>query len=123
MATTFALKQTPSASQDIFFDAGQIAFVVDKDYTAQRIKTRLQVFYGEWKYDTSQGVPWLEEVLIKPANLVTIQAIIKNTIINTPTVTSITVYQDNFNRSTRGYSVTFTVTSENGNITDSATIV
>ncbi len=123
MATNFALKQTPSASQDIFFDAGQIAFVVDKDYTAQRIKTRLQVFYGEWKYDTSQGVPWIEEVLIKPANLVTIQAIIKNTIINTPTVTSITSYQDNFNRSTRGYSVTFTVTSENGNITDSATIV
>lgn len=118
MAVSFGLTATPNSVQDIYFVNGQLAIVDAQAYTAQRIRTRLQLFLGEWPFDTSQGVPWLEKVFIKPANLVTIQAIIKSTIINTPTVTALTSYSDNFSRLTRNYSVQFIATSDNGTIDD-----
>lgn len=122
MSTTFALTNISNEPQDIYFVNGQLAFVTGKQYTAQRIKTRLQLFLGEWAFDTSQGVPWFEEVFIEPANIITVEAIIKNTILNTPNVTGLTSYTDSLNRITRNYSVQFVATSVDGDISDTVDI-
>lgn len=118
MSLSLALTIAENGSQDIYFEDGQIAFVSGKAYTAQRIKTRLQLFLGEWAYDTSQGVPWLEVVFAKPADIVTIEAVIKNTILESPNVISLLSYVDNINHSTREYTVDFTANSTDGEISD-----
>lgn len=119
MSTTFALTNVANTPQDIYFVEGQIAFVTGIQYTAQRIKTRLQLFLGEWVFDTSQGVPWFEAVFISNPDIVTIQAIIKNTILQTPTVLALTSYSDNFSHVNRSYSVQFTATTTNGDLSES----
>lgn len=118
MPTTMALTNDPGVPQDIYFVDGQIAFVTGKQYTAQRIRTRLQLFLGEWPFDTSQGVPWLEQIFVKPVVLVTVEALIKNTILGTPTVTELVSYSDHLDRVNRIYSVNFSVNSDNGTIND-----
>lgn len=119
MSTSMALKTGSNGSQDIYFDDnGQVAFVTGRAYTAQRIKTRLQLFLGEWAYDTSQGVPWFEVVFAKPADIVTIESVIKNTILETPNVISLLSYSDRLDRNTREYFVTFSVDTTDGTITD-----
>lgn len=119
MSLSLALKIAANGSQDIYFDDnGQIAFVTGKQYTAQRIKTRLQLFLGEWAYDTSQGVPWFEQVFVKPADIITIESIIKNTILETPNVIALLSYTDSLNRSIREYTVNFSVDTTDGTIND-----
>ena len=115
MSTTLALTND-SNSQDIYFVEGQLAFVTGKDYVAQRVRTRLQLFLGEWFLDTSQGVPWFQEILVKPANIVTTQALIKNTILNTPDVTGIESYSDSFDGTSRTYTVTAVINSVYGQV-------
>jgi hypothetical protein len=119
MSLSMALKTASNGSQDIYLDEnGQIAFVTGQQYTAQRIKTRLQLFLGEWAYDTSQGVPWLEVVFAKPADIVTIEAVIKNTILETPNVISLLSYSDQLVRKIREYIVQFSANTTEGTIED-----
>ena len=119
MSSSLAIKNASNGCQDIYFDdSGQLAFVTGKEYTAQRIRTRLQLFLGEWVFDTSQGVPWFEQVFVKPADIITIESIIKNTILETPNVISLLSYTDNLNHATREYSVNFSVDTTDGIVTD-----
>lgn len=115
MGTNLALTND-SNPQDIYFVNGQLAFVTEKDYVAQRVRTRLQLFLGEWFLDISQGVPWFEEILVKPANIVTTQALIKNTILNTPEVTGIESYSDSFDPVNRKYTVNTVINSIYGQV-------
>lgn len=118
MSLSMGLKTAPNGSQDIYFDNGQLAFVSGRQYTAQRIKTRLQLFLGEWAFDTSQGVPWFETVFAKPADIVTIESVIKNTILDTPNVLSLLSYSDTLDRRERAYTVQFSVDTTDGTIED-----
>lgn len=118
MSTNFAITNIANTPQDIYFLDGQIAFVTGINYTAQRIRTRLQLFLGEWPFDTSQGVPWFESVFVSNPNIVTVQSVIKNTILETPHVISLTSYSDNLDRSSREYTVQFSAITDDGLLED-----
>jgi hypothetical protein len=75
---------------------------------AQAIQPRLRLWLAEFFLDTSDGTPWLSEILGPRANQ-NPDAAIKQRILGTPGVTSILSYSSNFNGGSRALTVTASV--------------
>jgi len=82
----------------------------------QHIKTRFQLFLGEWFLDTDLGVPWFRDILIKKPSFVVVQEILKNTILETPGVLEITKFGFAYNSTTREATLEFSCISSEGPI-------
>lgn len=54
---------------DLHLDArGDLAVVSGAEDVRQRCAERLRYFLGEWHQAVREGIPWLEEVLIRPGD-------------------------------------------------------
>jgi hypothetical protein len=49
----------------------------------QHLEQRLRTFLGEWFLDTSRGVPYFQDILVKNPNFNAVSAAFKNTILGT----------------------------------------
>ena len=120
MASTLGLQiNTVNGQPDIYFVNGQLAFVVDEFYVAQRIQTRLLLFLGEWFLNTNEGVDWYGSILVTPYNPVLVEGILKATIINTPDVLELLSFSSSFDPGVRKYTVTFSVDTTYGAVNGS----
>jgi hypothetical protein len=82
-----------------------LSLVSDLNQLEQNLRSRLRTFYGEWVFDTSRGVKYYEEILIKSPDPDTVDGILKSTILETIGVVEITNYTSEFNDTTRELSV------------------
>lgn len=73
----------------------------------QDILQRLRFYLGEWFLDNTQGIPWIQQILIKNPNISGVEAILMNTIVGTPGVTQLTDFTASFNTAQRIFSVSF----------------
>jgi hypothetical protein len=105
-------------NNDIFADGYALARVDEKEQIAQRIKTRLQLFFGEWFLDRGLGVPWLQEILIKNPRAAVVQGALKQAIINTPDVVALLDFTITDSDTNRAVTVRFSVQTAAGTITD-----
>lgn len=83
---------------------------------AQRLSIKLQFFKGEWFLDINFGVPYFQEIFVKPVIQSAIDAIFKSQILATPDVAVLTRYTSQINRIKRTLSVAFTVKTTSGNL-------
>lgn len=73
-----ALDLALSADHDLDLDLlGQTSFVDGADRIAQQINITLLAFLGEWFLDTTFGVPYFEDVLVKAPDRASIEAIFR----------------------------------------------
>ncbi|CAB3635703.1 hypothetical protein [Achromobacter pestifer] len=73
-----ALDLTLTADHDLDIDLlGRTSFVDGADRIAQQIKITLLAFMGEWFLDTTFGVPYLEDILVKSPDRAGIEAILR----------------------------------------------
>lgn len=91
-------------------DTGDIAtsgqqFLTGVDEIAQTVKTRLQLFLGEYFRDITDGTPWFEQILGKGSSLEGKEAAIKNRIIRTDGVIQLTKFDTDFDIDTRKYTI------------------
>ena len=103
-------------SHDMSFGAGVADYAVEAEACAQNVKTRLLLLMGEWFLDTDAGVPYLQQIAIKPANLPLAQAIIKQTILETEGVAELRSFGMTFDRETRRLTIQATVTNIYGSV-------
>lgn len=97
-----------------------LPFLVDSpDAVAQAILTRLKLWSGEWFVDTTDGTPYLDQILGKSGNP---DSAIQQRILATPGVTSITAYDSSRDPVTRALSVTATVQTQYGTTTLTANL-
>ncbi|HAW2832190.1 TPA: hypothetical protein JLR02_000796 [Escherichia coli] len=95
---------------DYTFGSGDDSWLTDSpEAVAQAIKTRFELWYGQWFLDTTEGTPWLRSVLGKQRPEVYNLAIRKR-ILETQGVSSITDFSSTVNSATRR--VVFTATIE-----------
>lgn len=73
-------------NNDLFLQNGSIALVEDGAEVVQHTRTRLLFYQEEWFLDLMAGVPYFQEVFIKPVNLANVESILKTQIILTPGV-------------------------------------
>lgn len=85
-----ALDLALSADHDLALDPlGRMAFVDGADRIAQQIRTTLLAFLGEWFLDTSFGVPYFDDVLVKSPDRAGIEAIFRARIQAVPGVSRV----------------------------------
>ena len=84
-----------------------------EDLTAQRLKIILLSYRGEWFRDISTGIPYLQTILGKRNTKTTADTTIKNAIITTDNISSITSYTSSVNAS-RKLEVSFSAIMTSG---------
>lgn len=107
-----------SPSGDYTFGKNQQDFLSGAYSVGQAIKTRLQLWLGEWWENTDDGLPVFENILGAsgtPENLQAIDLIIRDRILGTQGVLSVSNLESTY--SDRTYSVTAEVESEYGPVT------
>lgn len=90
---------------DMQFGQGLANYARDAEATAQCVKTRLQLLRAEWFLDTTAGMPYLQQICVKPADLPLAQSLIKSTILETEGVQEIVSFALELNPNTRRLSV------------------
>lgn len=103
-------------NHDMTFGRGMADMARDEEATAQAVKTRLYLLLGEWFLDTDAGVPYLQQIMTKPANLPLAEAIIKRTILETEGVQSMRLFNMAYDRDTRRLTIQATVTNIYGSV-------
>lgn len=106
MASTLALDP---AVWDLMLDNnGNIAVLSDPDSLAQDAASAIQLFYSEYYWDTTQGVPWLQQILgppppTAPPPLALLKQLLVDAALTVPDVASAQVFIASFsNRAVTG---------------------
>lgn len=72
---------------------GDLVLLRGADEVCQHIKQRLLTFLGEWFLDLGIGLPWLQQILEKPADLQTVEAILQKAIRESPGVLELQAFE------------------------------
>ena len=104
------------SNNDIIFEKGRFVRVIEGPAMVQKVRSRLLLYFNEWFLDITVGVPYFEEIFVKPANLPRTESILKRTILETPGVTALNSFELDFNTATRRLLVSFSATSIWGEI-------
>lgn len=108
---------------DMTFGQGLFNYARDQEAVSQNVKSRLQLLKEEWFLDVEAGVPYLQEIMVKPSNFPLAESIIKQTIIETDGIDELRNFQLLFDRETRRLTVTATVTTIYGTTENIRTLV
>lgn len=109
-------------THDLKITKGDLSLNSGIQYVIQLLKIRLQFFAGEWFLDTTKGLPFFEEILIKNPDVPSIESLLKASIIETDGVLELIEFSSVFSASNRSLSVEFKVTSIYGDIELNQTI-
>lgn len=102
---------------DLLLENFDLQLVDGQDQIAQNLAIRLRFILGEWFLDTTAGVPYYDDFFIKAPNQIRIESVLKEEILDTPGVDQILSFTSNFDAQRRVYSVTFSVSTIQGDIT------
>ena len=91
-------------------------FINEKNELAQTIKTRFNLYLGEYFRDISDGTPWFQSILGKDKNENVREAVIKRRVLQTEGVISLFEFAANFDLQSRKYSVTMGIVTVHGDI-------
>lgn len=101
---------------DMMFGQGLTAYCRNQEATAQSVRTRLLLIEEEWFLDIEAGLPWLQRVMVKPANLALTEALIKQTILETEGILSIESFTMTFDRNSRALTINVSVRNIYGTV-------
>ncbi len=82
----------------------------------QHLLVKFRLFLGEWFLDTSLGVPYYSDILIKNPSFVVVSEILKNVILETSGVLSLQKFEFDFDSATREATLTFKALTDDGPI-------
>lgn len=102
---------------DYTFGRGDDTWLINSpEAVAQAVKTRFLLWYGQWFLDTTEGTPWIQSVLGKQSPD-TYNLAIRQRILETQGVNSITAFDTTLNTSSRRVVFTATVNTIYGTTT------
>ena len=78
-----------NSDNDIDLTSGSATLTTDAEDVIQELEIRLQFFSGEWFLNILDGVPYLEEILKKGANIDTIKELFINEILSSNGITEL----------------------------------
>lgn len=104
------------ATHDLVIENGALVIGVS---VAQAIKCNLLFVRGEWFLDRTRGVPYFEQVFVKPVNLAHLRSLFSRTIEDTPGVDKVVKLDLDYEETTRMLSINFTASTDEGEISDS----
>lgn len=104
-------------SNDLVIRDGDIFLIDNAERVAQQILITLRFWYGEWFLNTTEGVPYLEYILVKNPNLTHARQILTEAIESVPGVVSLDSMDIDFDRQGRTLAVEYSATTDFGLLT------
>jgi hypothetical protein len=98
---------------DLYLTEFDLQLVKEIDFIEQSLRIRLRFFTGDWFLDTTAGIPFYSNVLIKNPSIPNIENILKARILETEGVTALLSF-DISNITNREITVTFKVRTDYG---------
>ena len=77
-----------AANHDLVIQDGDIMLIDNAERVAQQIKIQLKSFLGEWFLDTTYGMPYWEDILVKNPNINHVRNIFRKKILEVDDVTA-----------------------------------
>ena len=111
-----------TTTHDLKIENFDLSVLSGTDVIAQRLKIRLEFFRGEWFLDTTVGVPFYTDILVKNPDIPHIETILKAEILDTPGVVELLAFETSYNAQTRKLDVSFTVDTDYGTVTITETL-
>lgn len=105
------------AQTDPITQAVDLMLIDNAERVAQQILITLRFWYGEWFLDTTQGVPYLEHILVKNPNLAHIRQILREQIMSVEGVVSLNALELDYNPQLRQLWVEYAVKTDYGLLT------
>lgn len=102
---------------DLVVRNGDLMIVNNGERVAQQVLITLREWLGEWFLKTSDGVPYLEYILVKNPNEAHIRQILTETIQSVEGVKGVTELEFSFNRILRTLTVSYEIATDYGFIT------
>jgi hypothetical protein len=106
------LYRAQSNTGDYTFGFGRACFLSGREAVAQAIKTKLKLFQGDFWEDTSDGLPFFQEIAGQK-DKATIDLLFQARVLQTPEVASIASFTSELGADRR-YTATMTVTTNTG---------
>ena len=107
-------------TNDIVLQDGDIMMIDNAERVAQQILITLRFWYGEWFLNTTDGVPYLEYILVKKPNMAHIRQILTEQIQSVEGVKAVTNMELTFDQRERHLLVEYTADTDYGLVTDKA---
>ena len=101
-------------TNDLLITNGDLSLVTGSDAIAQDLQQTLQVWLGEWFLDTTVGIPFKQNILVKNPNVDLVQASIVDAASNVPGVTEILSVNFTYSNSNRTFSITVVAKDSTG---------
>ncbi|WP_298762135.1 hypothetical protein [uncultured Megasphaera sp.] len=102
---------------DLVVRNGDLIIVNNGERVAQQVLITLREWLGEWFLKTSDGVPYLEYILVKNPNEAHVRQILTEAIENVEGVKKVTELEFVFNRILRTLTVSYEIATDYGFIT------
>ena len=93
--------QLDSARHDLVISNGSFARVTGSNEVTQRVKVALWHYQGEYFLDTTQGVPYYQDILGAKTSASVLGVILRRQILLVPNVLRVSAFSINYNNATR----------------------
>lgn len=109
------------SSNDLIIENGKIRTVSNAAEVVQSVRTRLQFYLGEWFLNVEVGTPYHQAILVKPADVATIEAIIRERILATPGVDKLNGFSLSYSK--RNLTITYSANTTYGTINEEEVLI
>lgn len=110
------------SQHDLWLKGGRLVIADGVNQKAQQIKVVLLTFLGEWFLDTSRGLPYFDEILVKNPNSARIQSLFRQKIMRVEGVQAVTALFLEVDRKNRALHVQFSAQTDVGIVTDKVSV-
>nr|DAF86148.1 MAG TPA: Baseplate wedge protein [Myoviridae sp. ct17M4] len=105
------------STSDLIVQGGDLMIVDNAERVAQQVLITLREWLGEWFLKTSDGIPYLEYILVKTPNEAHIRQILTQAIESVEGVKDVTELEFAFNHVLRTLAVAYEIDTDYGLIT------
>ena len=111
-----------TVTRDLDLSKGSFSVRQGREAVAQRLLIKFGIHQGEWFLDTSFGIPYRNEVLVKNPDLAVIDALFRTALLETEYVISLSAYESTFDPVQRSLTLSFTALTQEGELVGIASL-
>lgn len=104
------------STNDLLISNGDLSIVDGTDAIAQDLQQTLQVWLGEWFLDTSVGIPFKQQILVKNPVIDLVQADIINAAQAVPGIVEIQEISMDYDNANRAITINLVAMDSNGEV-------
>lgn len=99
---------------DVVIENGDLVLVEGLQEITQNVLQNLRTFFNEWFLDTTIGVPYFQQILVKNPDQGKVDALLIQAILSTPGIIQLLQYSSTIDTGARKLTVSFKALSTSG---------